>query len=158
MKPYILLHRVKSSICISNFIQTTLFYLGRFVKKLADNQFYSITKGIIYRTKHIYIHPFSMEVVWLKKFEVWGKYLLGFIFANTAILLGMSALLTCEQRYKMTHITCMQLRKQNSSKPTSYTFVTRKKWQKYCKKTVKCFFASFEVGRSIIERNMWTGD
>ncbi len=34
--------------CISDYIQTTFCYLGRFLKKLADDQCTSITKGSIY--------------------------------------------------------------------------------------------------------------
>ncbi len=41
--------------CISDYTQTTFFYLERFLKKLADDQFSSITKGIIYHIKH-YVH------------------------------------------------------------------------------------------------------
>ena len=45
-------HQKKCSICISNFIKTTFFYLGRLLKKLADNKSSSITKGSIYHIKH----------------------------------------------------------------------------------------------------------
>ena len=34
------------------------FYLGRFLKKLADDQRPSMTKGSIYYMNHMYIHPF----------------------------------------------------------------------------------------------------
>ena len=40
-------------------IQTTLFCLERFPKKLADDQFSSITKDSIYHIKHMYIQPFT---------------------------------------------------------------------------------------------------
>ncbi len=60
----ILPHQVKRSICISDFMQTTFFYLGRFLKKLADDQWSSITKGSIYHIKHIYIQPFTTVVEW----------------------------------------------------------------------------------------------
>ncbi len=43
----------KRSICISDFMQTTFLYLGKFLKKLADDQCSSITKGSIYRINHI---------------------------------------------------------------------------------------------------------
>ncbi len=58
----------KHSICISDPMQTTFFYLGRFLKKLADHQCSSITKGSIYHIKHTYIQLFSMEVDWP---EIW---------------------------------------------------------------------------------------
>ncbi len=45
-------HQVKRSICISDFMQTTFFYFERFLKKLADDQNSSITKGSIYHIKH----------------------------------------------------------------------------------------------------------
>ncbi len=48
-------HKLKCSIYISDFIQTTFFYLGRFLKKLADDQCSSITKGSIYHINH-YVH------------------------------------------------------------------------------------------------------
>ncbi len=41
-----------------------LFYLGRFLKKLADDQCSSITKGSIYHIKYMYIHPFTIVVNW----------------------------------------------------------------------------------------------
>ena len=44
------------------------FYLERFLKKSADNQFSSITKGSIYHIKHIYIQPFTTVVDWP---EIW---------------------------------------------------------------------------------------
>ncbi len=48
--------------CISDHIQTTFFYLERFVKKLADDRWSSITKGSIYHLKHKSIQPFNMGV------------------------------------------------------------------------------------------------
>ena len=47
---------------ISNYMQTTFFYRGRFLKKLADDQCSSITKGSIYCINDIYIQLFSMGV------------------------------------------------------------------------------------------------
>ena len=46
---------------ISDYMQTTLFYLGRFMKKLADDQWSYRTKGSIYYIKHN-IQPFGMGV------------------------------------------------------------------------------------------------
>ncbi len=40
------------------------FYLDRFLKKLADDQCSSITKGSIYHIKHMYMQLFRMEVDW----------------------------------------------------------------------------------------------
>ncbi len=45
-------------------MQTTFFYLERSLKKLADGQCSSITKGSIYHTKHMYIQPFTTVVDW----------------------------------------------------------------------------------------------
>ncbi len=42
--------------------QTTFFYLGRFLNKLADDHCSSITKGSIYYIKHMYIQPFTTIV------------------------------------------------------------------------------------------------
>ncbi len=40
---------------MSDFIQSTFFYLRKFVKKLADDLCSSITKDSIYHIKHMYI-------------------------------------------------------------------------------------------------------
>ncbi len=64
MKLPCLPHQIKRSICISDFMQTTFFYLGRFLKKLADDQYSSITKGSIKHIKHMYIHHFTTVVNW----------------------------------------------------------------------------------------------
>ncbi len=46
-------------------MQTTFFfYLERFLKKLADDQCYLITKGSIYHIKHLSTQPFTMGVAW----------------------------------------------------------------------------------------------
>ncbi len=58
----------KCSICIWDFTQTTFFYFERFLKKLADDQYSSITKGSIYNFKHVYIQPFTTVVDWP---EIW---------------------------------------------------------------------------------------
>ena len=47
---------------ISDCTQTTFFYLGRFQKKIPDDQCSSITKGSIYQIKHMAIQPFTMGV------------------------------------------------------------------------------------------------
>ncbi len=41
----------KRSMCISDYAQTTFFYIGRFMKKLVDNQCSSISKGSIFHIK-----------------------------------------------------------------------------------------------------------
>ncbi len=48
--------------CISDYIQTTFFHPGRFMKKLADDQCFSPIKGSIYHIKHTSIQPFTMGV------------------------------------------------------------------------------------------------
>ena len=48
--------------CISDYMQTTFFYLGRFLKKLADDQCFLISKGSIDHIKHMSIQPFTMDV------------------------------------------------------------------------------------------------
>ena len=45
-------------------LQTTFIYLGRFLKKLANDQSSSITKGSIYHVKHVYIQPCTTIVDW----------------------------------------------------------------------------------------------
>ena len=42
--------------------KTNFFYLGRFLKNLADDQCSSITKGRIYHIKHMTIQPSTIEV------------------------------------------------------------------------------------------------
>ncbi len=51
----------KRSICISDFMQTNFFYLGKFLKKLSNEQYSLITKGSIYHIKHTPIQPFTMS-------------------------------------------------------------------------------------------------
>ncbi len=49
--------------CSSDNIQTSFFYLRRFLKKkIADDQYSSITRGSIYRIKHMSIQLSVMEV------------------------------------------------------------------------------------------------
>ena len=51
--------------CISGYMRTTFFYLGIFLKKSAEDQCSSITKGSIYHIKNMsIIQPFAMEVDW----------------------------------------------------------------------------------------------
>ncbi len=54
--------QIKNALCASDYIQTTFFYLGRFLKKLADDQFSSVIKGSIYHIKHMPMQPFTMGV------------------------------------------------------------------------------------------------
>ena len=58
-------HKVKMQyyMCNSDYIQTTFFSCWRFIKKLAENQCSSITKGNIYHIKHIHT-TFTMVVDW----------------------------------------------------------------------------------------------
>ena len=48
--------------CILDYVQATSFYLGKFLKKLADDQYASIAKSSIFYIKHIHLQPFSMGV------------------------------------------------------------------------------------------------
>ena len=62
--------------------QTIFFNLGRFLKKLADDQCSSITKGSIYHVICTYIQPFTIAVDWPQCF----------IFADTEFLPGAAEL------------------------------------------------------------------
>ena len=54
----------KHSMCISKYMQTTFFYLGKFLKKSTDDQCSPRTKDSIYHIKHMSIQPFTMGVDW----------------------------------------------------------------------------------------------
>ena len=56
----------KRSMYISDYMQTTFLPLGRSLKKLADDQCYSISKGSIYQIKHTCksIQLFTMWLDW----------------------------------------------------------------------------------------------
>ena len=77
-------------------MQTTFFYLPeKFLKKLADDQYFSITKGSIYHIKH-YVHTnfyYSSGLTRILMFN--GSIYYGFIFADTAFLLGTAECVTC---------------------------------------------------------------
>ncbi len=62
-------------------MKITFFYLGRYLKKLADDQFSSLTKGRIYHINHMYIQPFTQVVDWPE---------ICFTYVDTAFLLGRS--------------------------------------------------------------------
>ena len=58
---------VPSQSCLHNYrfhANYTFFHLGKFLKKLADDQCSSITKGSIFYIKHMYIQPKTMGVDW----------------------------------------------------------------------------------------------
>ncbi len=57
-------YRVKLQYVHSDCIQTTFFFHGRFLKKIADDQCSSITKGSIHNIKHMSILPFTVAVDW----------------------------------------------------------------------------------------------
>ena len=59
---------IRDWFCISDFMKSTFFYIERYLKKLADDQYSSITKGSIYHIKHMYIQPFTTIVDWP---EIW---------------------------------------------------------------------------------------
>ncbi len=48
--------------CILDLTHSTVIYLGKLLKKLADDQFSTITKGNIYYIKYMNTQPYSMEV------------------------------------------------------------------------------------------------
>ena len=55
----------KNAVCVFYTVdhtQSASFCLGKFLKKFADDQCSSITKGSMYYIKHMYVQPFSMEV------------------------------------------------------------------------------------------------
>ncbi len=54
-------NKVKTQ-CISDCMQTTYFYHGKFLKKKVSNQWSSVTKGSVYHVKHMSIQPFTMRV------------------------------------------------------------------------------------------------
>ena len=70
--------------------QSTFFCLGKFLKKIADDQCFSRTKGGICYMKHVYIQPFSLEVDWPKTLTFNGS-IYCFIFALTAFLICEAA-------------------------------------------------------------------
>ena len=80
--------KLKSSICISDFIQTIFFYLGRFLKKLADDQCSSITKSSIYHCKHIIHTTFYHSNELTRNLMFNGNIYYVLYFVDTAFLLG----------------------------------------------------------------------
>ncbi len=67
-------------------MQTTFFYLQRFLKKLATKQYSSITTDSIYHIKHVhttFYHSSGLTRNWM-----FNGIILCFIFADTAFLLG----------------------------------------------------------------------
>ena len=82
--------------CISEYMQTTFFYLERFLKKLADDQCSLITKSSIYHIKHMCIYHFTIGVHGLTWNWVFNEsiYYVKY-FAHTACLLSMAQLQPC---------------------------------------------------------------
>ena len=80
--------------CISDYIQTKFFYLGRFPKKLADDQCSSITKKAVSTISNIREYPHNLlPWKWIDlKLDVKWKYLLYLIFSHTTILLCVAEL------------------------------------------------------------------
>ncbi len=52
-------HKVKHSMRILNQPHSTFFCFGKFLKKLAEDQCSSITKGSVYYVKHMHIQPLA---------------------------------------------------------------------------------------------------
>ena len=71
-------------------ISCELLHLARFMEKLVDGQSSSLTKGSVYHIKRVYIQPFTTQ-----KFNVSWKYLVSFIFADTAFLLKVHSFIVC---------------------------------------------------------------
>ena len=78
-------YQVKCSICISDYMQSTFFYLGRFIKKLADHQCSSITKGSIYHFKHN-VHTAFYHSSELTRNLMFNGSISCFMFADTVYL------------------------------------------------------------------------
>ncbi len=77
--------------CISNLKQITLFYVRRFLKKLADDQCSLITKGSIYYCKPMSIQSFIMGVDWPEIghiYYVWYLRILCFCKADLCIFMA----------------------------------------------------------------------
>ncbi len=82
-------------------MQTTFFSLGRFLKKLADDQCSSITKGSIYHIKHIDIQPFIMGVDWPEIGRLMEASIMFDICTYCLVTLyGRRSLATCTCFYK----------------------------------------------------------
>ncbi len=71
--------------CTSDYMQTTFFYHGRFLKKIADDQCPSTTKGSM---KHLSKQPFTMEVY---TFNI-CTYCVFTLYDRTLIMLVVSGL------------------------------------------------------------------
>ena len=74
--------------CISDYIQMTFFSCGRFLKKVVDDQWPSITIGSIYHIKYSYIHTIFLPWEWIDlKLDVQWKCVLYMIFVHAAFTL-----------------------------------------------------------------------
>ena len=73
--------------CILDHMQSTFFCCGKILKKLADDQYSSITKGSIYYIKCMFIQSFSMEVDWPEISCLMEVSTMSYIFVDTAFLL-----------------------------------------------------------------------
>ncbi len=76
--------------CISNYVQTTFFYLRQFLQKLEDDQCALITKGSIYHIKCMSIQPFAMGVDWPEIRCLMEVSIICLVFAHTVFLLCMA--------------------------------------------------------------------
>ncbi len=81
------------------------FYLGRFLKKLADDQYSSITKGSIYCINQMYIQPFTTVVDWSEIGCLMEVFTM-FYICRYCILLGMTDLKTVNIK----HYKCNRLK------------------------------------------------
>ncbi len=62
--PAYLPHKVKMHVCISDNIQTTFYYHGRFLNILADDYSFAITRGSTSTISNMSIQPFTLRVDW----------------------------------------------------------------------------------------------
>ncbi len=105
----------KRSICISDFMQTTFFYLERFLKKLADDQCSSITKGSITYIKVygglIVNRKFNGSIFYVLYLQILCFYLVeqnkwvSFLTAKVFILLLF--FITIQERVERTNINAI---------------------------------------------------
>ena len=84
--------------CISDCMEITIFYLGRFLKKFAVNQCSSITKGSIYHIKHNVHTTITTGVDWPEigclmevsvMFDICTYYILTLYGRNALLAKGM---------------------------------------------------------------------
>ncbi len=76
----------KRSICIANYIQTTFFYLGKFLKKLSEEQCSKIRKDSIYHIKHMFMQHFTIGVNWSLLLNILMRWMAAIIKRHSRFL------------------------------------------------------------------------